>query len=339
LETSTQFKDTVFFAYKGDYTISLTSNSKGGIAKTSVPINIPETSPYAADFTIEKLDDFHFKVVVTTPNPIKQLLQYSVGMSDSSVVDTVYFPFSGAQEIIATVTVNANGVERTSTLKKNVTVDMDDMSNPNLTDPIFKLFTGGLDDTDGRTWAMSTLTNLPGRGLYEGKYVQGKGLWKRTRVEFGFWNYDTLGGFLADPAWAEGILKNEFTFVMKNYQFIPKNKHCTVNWLVANRELGLNRPKDSDGSYEHPDLKKAAFVLNTLNPPNGTIKANLEFNNPTFLGFFDNRFNYEIVEIRLDPILKRDSVWIRNKFSDNPDDYSDPSKDATARTILYVAKD
>lgn len=336
---STQYRDTVFFAFPGIYNISLTSNSKGGLSTASTNVQIDKISVYAANFTIEELDTYHFKVSVITPNAINQVFKYSIGLNDSSSVDTAYFPFSGNQSISATVKVRQGGRVFSSTMRKNVTVANDDLSNPKLTDPIFKLLTGGLDDVDGRTWVMSTLTSLPGHGVYGGKYVQGKGIWKRKRIELDYWTYDSLGGFLADPAWRDGLLKNEFTFTMRNYGFIPLNKKCTVNWLVANRELHMSRPDNSDVAYEHPDLRKASFVMNTLNPPDGIIKANLEFNNPTFLGVFDNRFKYEIVEIRLDPISKRDSVWVRNKYSDNKDDYSNPAKDATARTILYVAKD
>lgn len=338
LGTSNLNTVTVFFPFKGTFDIKMTSNSKGGITSTSTTITVDQTAfDYAADFTVEKIDDNHFKVMVVTPFALKQKFTYSGStvLSDTNVVDTVYFPFAGDYNISALVTAfkdkNPKAKPIPSTKTKTVNVLADDASNPDLNNPIYNVLTGGINDIDGKTWTISPAGN-----------VQGTGAWKRTKLDFSF--YDYPDGLATDPAWANGALSNEFTFIMRGYQFIPKNQNATSNWFIGNKKLGMTNAQYSDKAFVDPNIAPASFKLTNGAFPVDVTKLlgyGLDFNNKAYLGFFQNRIGYEICKIS----ATNDSIWVRQKYNDNEDVYNaslaefdDPSKDPNARTMLLVEK-
>jgi hypothetical protein len=338
LGTSTLNTVTVFFPFKGTFDVKLTSNSKGGITSTSTTITVEQTAfDYAADFSVEKIDENHFKVSVTTPFGLKQKFTYSGStvLSDTNVVDTVYFPFAGDYNISAFVTAfkdkNPSAKPVTSTKNRIVSVASDDASNADLNNYIYNVLTGGISDLDGRTWIISPAAHLSGTGP-----------WKKTRYDLGY--YDYPDGLTDTPAWALGALSNEFTFIMRGYQFIPKNSNATANWYIGNLKLGMTNAQYADKEFVDPNiapgtfkLTKGAFLVDTTK----LLGYGLDFNNKAYLGFFQNRLGYEICKIS----GTKDSVWVRQKYNDNEDvyksnpvEFEDPSKDPNARTLLLVEK-
>ena len=338
MKTSTDNTVKMFFAVKGSYTITLTSNSKGGIATTSTTIEVKESQPdYAAGFTINKIDDFHYRVSITTPFGMKQKFTYTGAriLYDTVAVDTVYFPFAGDYKIRLDVTSYKDRIVTNEPvfdfIEKTVTIGSDDALNPDLTNPVYTALTGGLSDTDGKTWIISPAAKLSGTGP-----------WRRIRYDLSY--YDYPDGLSGTPAWANGALSNEFTFIMRGYQFIPKNGNATANWFIGNKKLGMTNAQYADKEFVDPNiapatfkLQKGAFAVDTTR----LLGYGMDFNNKAYLGFFQNRIGYEIAKIS----ATKDSIWVRQKYNDNEDvykanpaEFDDPTKDPNARTLLLVEK-
>ena len=338
VKTSTSNSVKHFFAVKGSYTITLTSNSKGGIATASTTIEVKESQPdYAAGFTLDKIDDFHYRVSVTTPFGVKQKFIYTGArmLYDTLSVDTVYFPFAGDYKIRVDVTSykdrDTNNEPVFDFAEKIVTIASDDVSNPDLNNSIYNILTGGIGDGDGKTWIISPAPKLSGTGP-----------WRRIRYDLTY--YDYPDGLSATPAWANGALSNEFTFIMRGYQFIPKNGNATANWFIGNVKLGMTNALYADKEFVDPNIAPATFKLTKGAFPVDTTRLlgyGMDFNNKAYLGFFQNRIGYEICKIS----ATNDSIWFRQKYNDNEDvykdnpaEFDDPLKDPNARTLLLVEK-
>jgi hypothetical protein len=156
--------------------------------------------------------------------------------------------------------------------------------------------------------------------------------------------YDYPDGLSATPAWANGALSNEFTFIMRGYQFIPKNQNATANWFIGNVKLGMTNALYADKEFVDPNIVSGSFKLTKGAFPVDTNRLRgygLDFNNKAYLGFFQNRIGYEICKIS----ATNDSIWVRQKYNDNEDvyktnlaEFDDPTKDPNARTLLLVEK-
>jgi hypothetical protein len=328
IKKSLKAMDTVFFAYKGTYTVTLLTASEGGTSSISKDIVVEQTSPYAADFAIDSLtygDGHHFIVSVLTQYTTKQMFVYSTGDTSYAAKDTVYFPFVGKGSISLTVTAQKQNSSTlvSSAITKQVTITKDDMSNPALTDSIFLILTNGLSDVDGRTWVMNPKPLVSGTGVYSKK-----------RIDLSYYKYPaedppgTPAGYANDPAWVLGALQNEFTFVMRDYQYIPKNTGVTCHYNFSGPYFGQPRAQYSDNHVTDPNHHPAPFILQ--NEKVGITGYTLRFGDKSYMAYFDNRHVYEIAKI------KKDSVWIRHKYNDDP--AADPTKDINARTILFTPK-
>jgi hypothetical protein len=308
---SSATSETVFFGYKGTYKIKLLATSKGGTTTITKDLVIPENSPYAAAFDIEQINDFSFKVNSTVPNPLDMTFSFANGDSSKTETSSVYFPFKGTYDI----SLKVKTVKGTSVLTKSVTVDSDDMSNPDLTDPIVLALTGGLASPNGKTWVMVSLPRTGGVGPYSTT---------STRPEW----YDQPDGFGGD-AWEKGMLSNEFTFKLRQYQYIPKNNNVTVHWNYAKELTGVARGTYNDGYYADPNHKQAPFIIRNANTGVGTGYT-LDFGNKSYLGYYDRRYNHQIVK------LTADTLFIRHHYADSTN--TNPADDGGARYFTFVPK-
>lgn len=313
LKTSTKSSDTMFFAYAGSYQVKLTSASKGGTTTTTQDVVIANNSPFAADFEVTNLGDYRFIVKVTTPSPLSQKWVFANGESSAQSVDTVYFPFAGTYNIALTT----NTVRGASTRNKTVTVASDDASNPDLTDDVFIKLTGGPSDVDGKTWIIAD--NRGVGPLVPSDFSDASAL---------AW-YKNTGG-IPGPEWVNGARANEFTFVLKQYQFVPKNQKATIHYDAANKFFGKTQAQYADIALEDPNMKQSPFLLRR-NPSLITpVKYSLTFTNGAYLGYNENRSYYEIVNIT------SDTLYIRQPYNDVVD--ADPAADGGARYFKYAAK-
>ncbi|MCR6639095.1 MAG: hypothetical protein NVV82_08965 [Sporocytophaga sp.] len=301
--------ETVFFGYKGTYKIKLLTTSAGGTTTITKDLVIEENSPYAADFTIENVNDYTFKVTSTTPGPQDLTFKYANGDSSKSGVSTVYFPFKGSYDI----SLKVKTAKGSSTITKQVNVANDDLSNPDLNDPIVKFLTGGLDAPNGKTWVMVSAGKSGGVGPL-------------NTLTPDWW--DQPMGFGGD-AWDKGMLSNEFTFNLRQYQYTPKSNNVTVHWNFAKELTGSARPKDQDTYYSDPKHTKAPFIIRNANSGVGTGYT-LDFGNGSYLGYYDRRYNHDIVRI------SADTLYIRHHYNDDPT--ADPAGDGGVRYFTLVPK-
>ncbi|WP_028979262.1 hypothetical protein [Sporocytophaga myxococcoides] len=306
---SSASNETVFFGYKGTYKIKLLATSKGGTTTITKDLVIPENSPYAADFEIEKVGDFKFKVTSTVPDPIDMTFTYANGDSSKAQVSEVYFPFKGNYNI----TLKVKTVKGISSITKPVEVTEDyDPTNPDLNDPVVLALTGGLAAANGKTWVM----------IPNGK---SGGVGPLGTLTPDWWNQPD--GFTG-PAWEKGMLTNEFTFNIRQYQYIPKNGNVTVHWNFAKELTGVKRGTYDDGFYSDPKHKQAPFIIRKANGA-GTGYT-LDFTNGSYLGYYDRRYNHEIVKI------SADTLFIRHHYSDSTN--TKPVDDGGARYFTLVPK-
>ena len=303
--------ETVFFGYKGTYKITLLATTAGGTTTITKDLVIEDNSPYAAAFNIEKVDDFNFKVSSTVPNPLDLTFKFANGDSTKSETSTVYFPFKGTYEISLNVT-TAKGP---SSITQTVTVDKDDMSNPDLTDPVVLALTGGLEAPNGKTWVMVSAPRTGGVGPYS------------VNSTYPEW-YDQPDGF-GGAAWEKGMLSNEFTFNLRQYQYIPKNNNVTVHWAFAKELTGTERAQYDDGFYADPNHKQAPFIIRNANTGVGTGYT-LDFANGSYLGYYDRRYHHQIIK------LTQDTLYIRHHYDDSP--LNDPANDGGVRYFTFVPK-
>jgi len=317
IKKSQKPSDSVFFAYKGTYKIKLVSASKGGSSEIVQEIVVPTTSIYAANFSITPMDDYHFIVEVITPNVTKSQFKYANGDTSSALKDTVYFPWIGSYDIALTATVNKGGSNVSSTFVQKVEVKTEDPNNPDATDPVFVLLTGGPQAANGKTWI---LQNFNGVGPLDSKVYNG------TRELGWFKNNDGIPG----ESWQSGMASNEFTFNIRQYQFIPKSTKATIHFDAANHLFGKNQAQYADIALDDPKLAQAPFILRS-NPKLPTpVKYSLTFTNGSYFGYHENRYYYEIVTI------KEDTLYIRQPYSDNVMD--NPADDSGGRYFTYVKK-
>ncbi len=310
LSKSSSSNETVFFGYKGTYKIKLLTTSKGGTTTVTKDLVVEEDSPYSAQFDIQNEGSHKFKVISKALNPTFQIFKFENG--DSSAIDTViYFPFKGSFDITLKV-ITAKGA---SAITKTVDVADDDLSNPALTNDVFKFLTGGLEAVNGKTWVLAKAYGSGGVGA--------KNLdWPNY--------YDSPNG-PGGPPYDDGMLSNEFTFKMREYQYIPKSTAVTANWAYANKYFGKNQAQYQDIALSDPNHKQAPFILKPSdNGPFGQGWA-IDIANDSYLGYFDKRFHNEIIKI------SEDSLVVRHSY--NEDDLTAPiANDPNARYFKFVPK-
>lgn len=290
--------------------LALATACKQNIQEGVLPKPDPETeAKKAATFSVQNLDQNHFLVSLTNANALDHTFKYSNGESSKSVIDTVYFPFKGSFDITLEV-VTAKG---TSSSSKKVKVNKDDLSNPDLSDQVVTLLTGGLQSANGKTWVVSSAPFKTGMGP----------LYTLTTDWYNF--PEGLTGF----AWDNGILQNSFTFNLRNYQYIPKNTSITAHYAYANRYFGTSQPQYGDIAISDPNHVQAPFLIKNSHSGIGTGYT-IDIANNSYIGYFEKRNHYEIVSIT------NDTLRIRNHYSD--DAYTDPSFDEGARYFTLVAQ-
>ena len=320
VESSFQNVDTVFLAYKGTYQIKLTAASAGGTSTTVQDLVIPSTSPFAAEFSLEKVDDFHYKVKVTTPGTVARTFRFPNGETSTNTDSAFYFPFKGTHDVKLTVTTPKGAGTVSSTIVKKIEIPNDDVANPEFNDNVFKLLTGGLEDVDGKTWVMSPAGIITGVGPY-----------KKDAMDVSYWAYPN--GYADDAAWATGALTNSFTFIMRNYQYKPGNQNVTANYLWVREKFGVpSQAKYADAAQVDKDHKAAPFVLRK--DGTGITGYSLKFTDGTYMAYYDNRYNYEIAKITAD------SLFVRHTYNDTDTDpnHNDPKFDANQRILLFTVK-
>lgn len=311
---SRQNVDTVFFAYAGTYNVTLQVASKGGISTITKPITIAQTSPYAAEFDIDTLDTYHYRVTVTTPNAKNQTWQLPTGETFTAPSVEFYWPFADTMKISATVTAANDGV---STRTKEVVIPTNDMSNPLINDPFLQDLTGGINDPDGKTWVLAPNGGNGGRNTL-------------NQTEYSETDYNEWGNMFG----------NEFTFIFKKYQYIPKSQNVTVHGLYNNVYFGGT----GVGQYEElskvdPNHVAAPFIYykDTVEIPTETgIKDGdmLRITRGSYWGWFVDRRDVEIVS------HSPTSITIRVPYSDDPagNPTKNPNDDWTRRYFTFVPK-
>lgn len=322
LETSTKIIDTVFFGVKGTYIVKLTSNSKGGIATSQVPVTVNQSSPYAADFTIENLDPYRFVVTVVTPNVLGQSFTYPTGelvnASTTPIKDTIYYPYKGTKIFTLNVKVkDASGKEISATTKKKVTIADDDKSNPQLSNEVLKYLTGGLDANGGKgkTWVFDPRPFKSNVGSADNPAV----------------SYYPYPDGLAGATWTEGALNNEYTFMLRDYVYAPKNTNATLHFDVANKFFGKTQGKYADIAFKDPKHAPANFVLNNDASNKGT-GVGFTISKESYIGYNENRFKYYIVRI------SADTMYISHNYNGDENTTADPSGDKNSRSFTLIAK-
>lgn len=321
-KTSKLLNDTVFFAYDTTYNVSLISASKGGISTVTKTVKIKRTSTYAAQFDLVKIDANHVKVTKTTPAAGTQLFTASTGDTSSSATAEFYFPWAGTYEIALTFSFKKGNSTFSSTKKRSVTIDQDDLTNPNITDSVFVKLTGGLDKANGRTW---TIQNFNGVGGKDNSKYDGT-------AEVGY--YKNTGG-IKGAEWTGGSLLNDFTFKMKGYQFIPKNQKATVHYDAANELFGKSQKQYADIALDDPNMKQGPFILKRDEAIPTPYKYGLRIIGGGYLGYHENRYYYEIVWFRNGKGTDPDSLYIRQPYNDLTG--QDPKKDANARYFTFTS--
>ncbi|GAL85229.1 hypothetical protein MYP_2458 [Sporocytophaga myxococcoides] len=308
---SKNVNETVFFGYKGTYKIKLLASTPGGTTTITKDLVIEENSPYAADFTVEEVDDFTFKVKSTTPNPLTQVFKFANGDSSTTEEASVKFPFAGTYDI----TLKVNTSKGPSSITRKVTVKKDDESNPDLTNETFRLLTGGREAVNGKTWVLAKVKGSGGNGGRDALVPQ--------------WNLALNGP--TGPEFENGMLNNEFTFNIRGYQYIPKNTNVTVNWAAANAFFGKNQPDYNDIAYSDPKHTQAPFKLTPVNDTYlGNVYA-LTILNGSYLGYFENRFTSKIMRIT------EDSLYVRHGY-DEAGLFNNPELDYCVRYFTFVRK-
>ena len=314
--TSLKQTDTAFFGAVGTYTISMTSNSKGGISKATTQVNVTKSSPLA-DFTVTPVNGNTFEVNASTSDNISYKYSYSNGEEVTEAKNSVYLPWAGNWDVILSVQGKYNGRVVTAISKQQITVTSDDLNNSALNDPIFKLLTGGLAATSGKTWLLHTQNGVGPLNptAYDGT----------TELPWNK-NKEVTNG----PEYTNGSKLNEFTFNIRSYQFIPKNNNATIHFDAANNLFGKSQAQYADMALADINLKQAPFILkqnpNLLTP----VKYSLTIGNKSYFGYNQNRNYYEIVKIT------PDTLYIRQPYNDVV--LEDPSKDGGARYFTYLAK-
>lgn len=303
--------ETVFFGYKGTYKIKLLATTAGGTTTITKDLVIEENSPYAADFTVENVDAFTFKVKSTTPNPQSQVFKFANGDSANTVEATVKFPFAGTYDIKLNV-LTAKGP---SSITRKVTVATDDESNPDLTNETFRLLTGGREAVNGKTWVLAKVKGSGGNGGRDALAPQ--------------WNLALNGP--TGPEFENGMLNNEFTFNIRGYSYTPKSTNVTVNWAAANAFFGKSQPDYNDIALTDPKHAPAPFKLKLIEDQYlGNVYA-LTICNGSYLGYFENRFTSKIMRIT------EDSLYIRHGY-DEKGLFNDPELDYCVRYFTFARK-
>jgi len=307
---SRQDVDTVFFAYAGSYEIKLQTASKGGITTTTQTLVVPANSPYAADFTITKLaDDYHYKVDVTTPNPKKVGWVLPTGDTTSTASASFYWPWKGDAKITLTTTASNNGV---SSITKTQSIPSDDPANPYLNNSVFNKLTGGINAVNGRTWLLNPAPFQTNVG-------------PDSDTSTSYYHFpDGLGG----DAWTQGALNNEYTFVLRNYQYIPKNTNVTASGLYAKKYFGTATALYQDIQYADPHHKPATFIPNKDASNVGTGYG-FTVTNGSYIGYFEDRYKYYIVHI------SDDTLFLAHRYDDQP---TAPEPGSNARYFTFYRK-
>jgi hypothetical protein len=181
---------------------------------------------------------------------------------------------------------------------------------------IFDLLTGGDKFPNGKSWKM-----LDEQG------ASGLGPWRKTRVDLSFYNYPD--GLSITPAWANGALKNAYTFRYDSV-YKPLNQNVTANWFLANYYLGTNQAQYDDVALVDSNHKEAKFSFVYTSFFTG---YSIIINNNSYIGYFDKRNQYEIISVNAD------TLRLRHKYNDNPDnqDFLDPNLDASTRFSTFIS--
>lgn len=332
--TSDKNTDSLYFPVAGTYRIKLYSYSAGGVDSVTKSVTIDENSKIPANFDYVKIDENHFQVKNTSVVDGKAYWYFPDGTTSNAKIDTIYLPFSGDQNVKLKVEL-VKGVF--IDVAKTITVASTDMSNPNLTDPIFVKLTGGLDDEDGKTWLVCTTAALVDKvDIGSG----GVGPYKEKAMDVSYWNYAaSQGGY--GGSFKNGCAANEYTFIMKNYQYKPLNNKVTVHYDWAFLDFGKPFVRYNDLALEDPNHAPAPFILK--NEGIGITGYTLKFGNGSYLAYYDgaNRQRYEICKIN----DAGDSLWVRHKYEDyttdtgkNQNALTSPEKDGNQRIMVFKLK-
>jgi hypothetical protein len=318
LGTSTSSPDTVFFGAKGIYPIILTTASKGGITSHTDTLRIDSTSIYYANFSVHQLGSNRFIVSVITPNVKSVFWNFPTGDTSIAMVDTIYLPFSGVYPISLTASTIKGAALLKSTLVQNVSVASDDPANPDLANPIYNIYellSGGSTSSTGKTWVLDTDAGTSGVG---------------PAATLGL-TY-ALNGALNYGIWTNGMAANAFTFQMRGYKFIPKNQQATGASLFVDKRFGWTQAAYHDTNFVDPLLKQVEFKIKpaTLQHPAGTTGYELDITNGGYMGYWENRSNYQIVSI------SADTLYIRQIYTDDPN--ASPANDNNARYFTFIAQ-
>ena len=305
--TSTQYKDTIFFGYPGDYKVKLTSNSKGGITSTEQVINIKTASKYIAKPVIigKYQDDWHYIVEDQTPESTGSSWDFRNGELSTQKRDTIYLPFAGKHRVqLTSVTPYVTSTE----LSAEIEIKTKDDSYNNCSDDLFNKLTGGCDDEDGKTWVVDPAPFM--------SYV-GPGSNVSNVAGIAYYRYD--GGLTGD-AFTKGMLDNEYTFT-RYHQYIPKTQNVSMGGQFSDKFFGTsyvnfsNPDLGTNGTYNtynqvDPKHKQAPFIWKTADwdyikdkNQTRTTGATIEILNGSYLGWFSDNSKYYIVSITDDVMV------------------------------------
>lgn len=311
LSSSTQYMDTIFFGVKGKYLIKLTSNSRGGISTSEKEVEVASTSEYGATPKITKINDYTYIVEDITKESSSTNWNFYNGLKSTKKIDTAYFPFQGSYKISLTST-SPKGTS-TAYVEPVIVTTKDDASNPLCSDEVITYLTGGCGAVNGKTWVIDPRGKKTNVGAAD-------------NLSSSYYDFpDGLGG----ATWTEGALNNEYTFNLRNFQYIPKNTNVTASALYANKYFGKNQALYADIQLQDPKHKAANWILNKDATNLGTGYG-FTITDGSYIGYFEDRYKYYIVRINAD------TMYLAHRYNDDPK--IDPATDANARYFTFIAK-
>ncbi|HEY8399909.1 MAG TPA: PKD domain-containing protein, partial [Cytophagaceae bacterium] len=225
-------------------------------------------------FTVEKIDENHFKFTNTTQGAFARW-EFGNGEVSDSEVDTAYYPFEGTYT--AKLTVYGKG-GRASTTKEVVVTQGD----PTICDnEIYVLLTGGCEAENGKSWKVDREYGAVAHGGLEGE-----------EPAWAFSNKDDFAG-------TGCMYATDYNFILKNYKYKQINEgKYHINWKWANEKFNQNQPEWTDICLAL-DLDQSNWSIYKNAKGRNVIKLT----NGDFIGIYNGRSEYEIMKLNSDTLV------------------------------------
>ncbi|WP_075602665.1 PKD domain-containing protein [Saccharicrinis aurantiacus] len=230
------------------------------------------------DFTITPGDDaFHFVITNNTPVDGIHTVNWDLGngASDKGNEIIAYYPLPGEFEVTLTITTN-NGQSNS----KIGNVEQTETDYSFLESPILTYLTGGVENTEGKTWVVDSLAS----GHFGIGPTDGVGLewWAATPLQ------KTMSGAYDD----------EFNFKLVDFVFTYENYGDSYVKDSRISDSNYSNPVEVDGTDARVQYTITESASWTLTERDGINYLILSSGQPMFLGFdYGGTYEYRIDEI------------------------------------------